>query len=326
MGGSIKETFRFVLPMLAFFATRGALLNPKQIYIVLFLFLVAYVIPVVGSTVMTLSGEGAYMEVYQTGLVRFRGLYSRIHNFAHAMMVFIFFIFMFEEKLRLNKLKSYVLWFIGGCLTLCALYNIYKSGTRTVMLGLSVLVACVLYGKKKYVYILLLSIIVMVVFANSAAVHDLFFDIIDPLQGKMSVDKMGSGRLGGWKEMLLMFLGTPFYLQVIGNGIGNSNWMFFGKEHNDLLALCISLGYIGIIWYFVVLLRMSWDLIIRSSLAFSSKMFFLGFVTSVVLMNCASNSYLTRFDLSQYFFVICGIFYSSRNIQQSYLTAKNVAL
>ena len=44
------------------------------------------------------------------------------------------------------------------------------------------------------------------------------------------------------------------------------------------------------------------------------KYIYLGFLFAVLGMNFASNSYISRFELAQYFFFTMGIFYAIRDV------------
>lgn len=311
-GGAIKDSIRFLLPVIMFFAAKGTLTDEKRIKIFIFILLTAYLIPILGSSFLIGSGKSVSMEVYWTGLVRYKGLYMRIHNLAHSMMIYVVFFLIFtsfntEAKQNIRQRMTLA---IGFGLTICALFNIYKSAVRTVILGLLITICGYLLGAKKYRYLFCLGLILVISLFYSDAVLNMFFDIIDPLLGRRSMESMGSGRVGMWSQILDTFLKQPFENQLFGLGMGEVYRGSFGGEHSDWLSLMTNLGYVGLLFYILIYSKIFNDIVLKSNLACRHKIFFSGFLLAVIFVNFASNSYLSRFDMSQYFFLLLAIFYN----------------
>lgn len=111
-------------------------------------------------------------------------------------------------------------------------------------------------------------------------------------------------------------------------GIGNESRGTFGGAHSDWLSLFVSLGVIGVLFYSFFLVSLVLD-ILRSPLEKSTKSLYIAFVFSVITMNMASNSYLSRFDLGQFFFLILSTFYGMKNLSltgHSFTTTANSEL
>ncbi len=313
-GASLIQGIRFLLPFMMFYAARGALANHDQIRVLILLLMFSYIIPTVGSAVLIESGQSVAKEIYATGLIRYKGLYTRVHNLAHSMTIFCIFLILYKHMLTIQNIKRLFYLLSGYGLALIALFNIYKSAVRTVMVGLFIFICAYLYSMKKYLALTGLVFAAFVAFLFTESAQTIFFDIIQPLEGDMDASKMGSGRLGGWMNLLNSFFGQSIEIQFLGVGMGNMTKGYMGAEHNDLLALLTNLGYIGFILYFSVIIRMLIDISVVSRLGRESKVLFFGFITATMLMNFASNSYISRFDMGQYFFLICGIFYSLAQI------------
>lgn len=329
-GATLRENFRFSLPFFMYFSARTVLTDKRQIKTMVGLGICGFILPIVGSFLLIMKGQSVSMEVYETGVIRYKGLYLKTHSFAHSMMVFIVLITIFYDTINtslrnyINKicLSSFII------ITAMALFNIYKSVTRTVFLGLGLFVSIYLAGRRKYILLFSLAGLAVLKLVTSSRVQELFFDIINPLTGKGSWRLMGSGRLGGWHDILYGFLNAPIEYFFLGVGIGNESRGTFGGAHSDWLSLFVSLGVIGVLFYSFFLVSLVLD-ILRSPLEKSTKSLYIAFVFSVITMNMASNSYLSRFDLGQFFFLILSTFYGMKNLSltgHSFTTTANSEL
>ena len=127
---------------------------------------------------------------------------------------------------------------------------------------------------------------------------------------------MGSGRLGLWQDALNEFSSLPFERLFLGIGLGKEILIsaeYFGASHSDLIALLLSLGIIGTILYFLIISCLIAE-VLTSNCDRVIKFTFCGFLLAVLAMNFGSNSYLSRFQLSQYFFFIMGTYHMFKNI------------
>ena len=156
----------------------------------------------------------------------------------------------------------------------------------------------------------------VVLFVTSSQMQTIFFDVIEPLQGKQDMANIGSGRIGIWTDAISQFRGLPFERCLLGIGLGNEtlySHSFFGASHNDLIALLLSIGIIGLLLYLWIIGIFAFD-ILRSDIPRVTKYTYLGFLCAVSAMNFASNSYISRVPMAQYFFFIMGTFYAFRDL------------
>ena len=77
-----------------------------------------------------------------------------------------------------------------------------------------------------------------------------------------------------------------------------------------------TLGILGLLLYTFILGNIVYD-ISTSNLDRELKYSYLALIIAVIFMNFASNSYLSRFELNQFFFFIIGIFYALRDLHVS---------
>ena len=312
-GSNLQETIRFLLPFVIFFAVRSALTSKDQVKLLAFLIILSFIIPIIGSSLLILMKKSLYLTVYQTGIDRYSGMYLKIHTLAHCMLIFFFIAAIYQRlgfRLPIKEKYINILFFF---LSILALFNLYKSVTRTVWIGLIVFSSFYLIGKRKYLILLLCGSGLFFIVLLSSQLQSMLFDIIQPLQGQGQISNIGSGRLGGWTGMVMSFLNEPLEMQFLGLGIGSEVKSFFGGSHNDLMSLLISLGYLGLSMYLLIYVFVVFD-IIKSKIDRVMKFIFLGIVFSVITMNFGSNSYLSRFELGQYFYLIIALFYILDNL------------
>jgi O-antigen ligase len=309
LGSYIRETSRLFLPFAVFLCVRTTITEKKQIITLLSLTILSYIIPLFGSAWLIMLGQSVGKTIYQTGLDRYEGLYLKIHAFSHSMFIFLFSFLLYltlnKEELKGRRLFILFLYF----LSLLAIFNLFKSYTRNVWIGLFILLTFFLAGRKNYIILAGLLICVIVVAMTSSSFHTIFFDIIEPISGERNLNAMGAGRLGMWTHILQKFSDLPIGNKLVGIGIGIRGSGFeIARGHNDFLSLLYTTGIIGLFLYLIILFRIGYDMI-RSCMDKQLKYLFLGFLCAVIFMNLASNSYLSRIELGQYFWLIVGFFY-----------------
>lgn len=184
------------------------------------------------------------------------------------------------------------------------------SGTRTVMIGLLLFLFFYFYFTKNYKFIFVILPILFYKLFTSGAFQKLFFDVLMPLEGTGTIDSIGSGRLGGWSQIVNNLLEAPLVYQLFG--FGYSSFLFdTGKAHNDFLDLFICTGIIGSILYLLMLVSF-----FRNFSSYTSdlklKAIAISFLISIFAMNFASNSYITRFEMVQYFMLAIAILYNMK--------------
>ena len=309
VGSSIRESIRLVLPIFILFAVRAIVKNEKQIITLLLLSIISYIIPLIGSAWLILLGKSIGKTIYQTGLVRYEGMYLKIHTLAHCMFIFLF-IFLYYLTLCKEKLKTRRgLLFFLLFLCICSLFCLFKSYTRNVWIGLFILLIFYFIGRRNYIVLIGIVIGAIAVIVMSEQVQTYFFDIIEPLRGEREIRHLGAGRFGMWTKIIHDFGKLPFEMKLLGVGIGAVYQGFeISRGHNDFISLLYTAGIMGLIIYVMFLLVMLYD-ILKSRLETSIKYLFLGFLTAVIFMNMASNSYLSRIEIGQYFYFIIGTFY-----------------
>jgi hypothetical protein len=309
-GSSLEGIAVQIFPFTVFFAIRAARLNYKQNLIILNCILLGYLIPIFGSAFFIATGRTLYETSFWTNLERYSGLYLKIHTMAHSMFLYIvsFSIFYYFYKNSEVKYKMLIYLYYGA--GVLSIFNIYKSFTRTVYIGLYAYLMIYLVGLRRYLAVGISMILTLIVISQSTQIEIIFFDIYDYFAGRQPVETVGSGRIGLWEDSIQKFTEYDFERKFLGTGFGRGDIV-----HNDILALMSTSGIIGLILYLSILAG-AFHKIFKSKRDRQIKIVYLAFVATVLLMNLVSNSYLSRFEAQQTFFFLLGIFFGLKDQQK----------
>ena len=313
-GSNLREIARVVFPFVVFFAIEALVTNRNQAEMLIKIFIIGLSLTILINffEIAILGKSGEIFRGYGQSVIRYGGLTGGEHTLAHMMSVFWFTFFLCSifnfDMIKKRKICWYVL-------LIMSLYCIYKSYTRTVFLGLVIFILVYSYGlgKKKFITCLLIIISVVLIFKGILFVA--FGDVKEALKYK-EYYKAGSGRIKIWTTELNKFEKFSFDRKILGIGLGYEKFYtrfkkeryFIARSHNDFLGLLMTLGIIGFLLYIAILALCLRD-VINSSLETRGKFFFFGFLISIIFMNFISNSYLSRVQLSQVFWMFMGLFY-----------------
>lgn len=311
-GSSAREIGRLILPFCFFFLARSFVDNDQKLRNIAIFSVLGFLVPAIASSTLIGLGESLWKVNYWTGLPRYEGVYSGPHSLGHNMALCIVFLsiwnyFQVQQPERL--LRSNLLFF---CLGFVCLFAIFKSYTRTVYVAFACFTGVYLLGRKMYWALAICMLVAVVIVVSSTTFQTIFWDVIQPLTGETeAIGKMGSGRIGGWSFILNQFWAHPLVLQIRGIGITSKATITagaqFGGSHNDMLAMLVCFGYLGISLYFCIFFVL-FARAIRYRKCLWLKGIIIGFFVMVVIANLLSNSYLTRFELGQSFFLLTGSF------------------
>ncbi|MFL6623386.1 MAG: O-antigen ligase family protein [Sulfurifustaceae bacterium] len=327
---SFKELGKFILPFLTYIVAKSIIADREQYKTLVFIMIVGFILPVMVTAGMTATGHGAEWVNYWTGEPRYQGVYSGPHNMAHNM-TFLLILCGIYVVLSLNGQRKLVMSMPTKCLlavlSLAALYSLYESGVRTPLVGLIVFVAILMYFMNKRLLVIggIAAVVVGAIFSFQLKEHFYYESIMFERTGHVEEDELASGRPRLWKQNLDEFSRMPIDRQLAGVGIGNSvenahsDLQKIVESHNDLLEVLIQTGVVGFAIFFALnatLLRA----ILR--LRGHEKHLFLAVFAAVLVMNFASNSYVSRFGLAQmYYFIMAYIELSRIRQMESAATA-----
>ena len=123
-------------------------------------------------------------------------------------------------------------------------------------------------------------------------------------EGEWGQDKLGSGRIGLWTNTLKGFGNLPIDKILAGNGIGNREEGLSGRNldtHSDILGILEETGLVGFVLYMLLQI-----FIFKRIYAMQDqvKYLYLAMFVAIFFMNLVSNSYISRFGMAQFFYLI----------------------
>jgi O-antigen ligase len=258
-------------------------------------------------------GSGVYKINYWTGAPRYEGVYAGPHDMGHNMaFLIILATFYFLAAARDTKGSKPTcgtgkkIFLVMQCAA--ALFLVYQSAVRTVLVGLAVFAAILMtsYRRRNIAILVVLAVASFMLLSIEPVKKHLF---PEAAQSERDLDwdasKYGSARPQLWGDHIERFLMMPIDRQLAGVGIGNNaqsggDWLSL-DTHNDFLHVLVYTGYVG----FILFLALNVALLRRVfGLPNQERYPFLALFGAVMVMNIASNSYVSRFGLAQMYYIL----------------------
>lgn len=311
-GSYVSELAKLLIPMLGYIVAKNVIPDRQEYRRLLVWIIVGFSIPAFVSAALILLGSPAavYNEMYQTGLLRWRGAYDGAHNFGHSMTLFMMTLVLYfmlkstgkdERQISSSRVENAVL----GCLGTIALYCLYMSQVRSAVLGLLIFLGVLgfLHNRKALLLGGAALAIVAVVTAASwipALLHEF---APDRRGGQPELMELGSGRPARWANDMALYARLPLDQKLAGIGIGVDEGPKGSSVggHSDWLRILWDTGLIGLA-LFVCLQILIFRTILR--MHGTQRHVFLAIFAAVNVMMLVSNSYTLRIHVSQLYYVI----------------------
>ena len=306
---SLVGVSRYILPIFDFIVICNLIKSKKDMETLLICTYCCYIIPIVCSSLLILSGMSIGKTIYWTGLARYQGIYANIHNMAHSMTLYFFIALTYFHirDFKSTRGKNFFI-ILTAIITLLALYCLLKSYVRTAFVALFLMMIVYL----KYYSKILLSLFIMLTIVIGSINYDkimvVFFDVADAVGHEESIEKAGSGRPQIWKYNIdiLNQGGIVAWIAGVGFRGGSSGSQYFSSinSHNDYLDLVMQSGLVGLLLYIILTV-----LLYKRSFKLPNRYrgIFQGILVYAVTANMLSNSLIDRFGLAQLFFMLMGI-------------------
>lgn len=321
-GSEYRDIVRAVIPFLPFFLVIAAVREPLQVRMLFGALVIGYLLPIIGSTLLILLGKS---DVMVTGsmLERQAGLSSGVHTTGHLMLFFSFLFglyqIVFKDKKRLYQILLFVL-------LLGSLFCMYKTYTRTTMLGGLLFWSSYIWFIRRRWFMPFVALLLVIGLLKSADVQSMVMQ-----KGyhskQVDINSASSGREWLWKHNLKLFSELPFESQLLGVGLGREAKPYPGRmnvmwagSHNDYLSLLVTVGVIGLLLYLLMYGVMLLDLMLTSWNR-DLRYFMLSVIGPVLVMNLVSNSYIVRTQMAQLFWFLIGLLYVCRELDKRPVTA-----
>ena len=310
-----RELVKWVAPYLTYLVAGKILHNRQQYLQMLMLVLVGHVIPIVVSAVAIFFDMkfAIYATVGAHQLTKYEGVYANSANMSLSMTLFIVSGVVYAAVARsyLGETKKLKLWEVlsFALVSLLALYCLFIGPSRTAQLGLIIFFASYYYQVDKKKLLVAGAVLAVFVLIMSPFLKMQYYDVIEAQQGERPIEQMASGRPYFWAHNLSLFAKASPDRWIAGVGIGNLTELgsfdrgdeSFWSSHNDLLAVLIHTGVVGMLIFVVLQV-----VILKKILALEGpeKAAFLALFVATVAMNFGSNSFLSRFALAQLYFLL----------------------
>ena len=311
-----KTYVKWVLPLITFMILKRGIHSEVQYRNLVGLMIVGFSVPVVLSVVLIAKGLQLSKVVYATGVERFHGAYATIHDMGHSMTLLFVSMTIFilvsntvsaKRTKTLTTTRNLFFVFMG----LMAFYCLYKAQVRTAYLGIFIFIVVFLYQYSKKMLLLFTGLFIGSLIVFGAIYYAVFFDVVSAVRGEKNIGTAGSGRIEMWENNWEIYSSLPIHRKFMGVGIGNKYGTATWKDpdirghvvdsHNDWFQVFIATGPVGFI-LMVGIYASLYSSILR--IPGRERCAYVALFVSVVAMNAVSNSYFTRFALSQMFYML----------------------
>lgn len=302
-GSEFRYVAITVLPFLLFFSVRTFITDFKQIRTLLIVIYISFLIPIALSTFFILAGRNIPVIEYWNELPRHAGVFAGSHTLSYTMLLVSFFFCILHH---VYQFKNIVYQFCVNVFLLLSIYCLYQSHTRTAIIGLIIFWLIYLFGNKKNLFF----IVIIFGIAIGVLFHNHIQTLIWKTPEDQDIERATSGRTAMFENNIKLFIDSNLLKKLIGHGITHESRYGF---HNDFMRLLISSGLIGLFLYLSLLFYFLLDIFMCKDK--KTKYLFGAILISVAAMNFGSNGFVFRIELSQYFWLIVGIFYNLQKIR-----------
>lgn len=306
----VNDVAKLIIPLWTFTVAKNVIKSRSQFLNLILIILIGFSIPLMLSSALIITGNGLEEINYWTGIPRYKGVYENPHNMGHNMAFAIMLVvtyLSFRNTATDSKQQKLSIWIklLFALLTLSAIFNLYNCSVRTVMLGLVIFfVVYLFFFNKKILLFGMVGILVLGILFSPLIVPRFFNDFVMVSEGKWEKDKLGSGRIGLWTNTLKGYGNLPIDKILAGNGIGNREEGLSGRNldtHSDILGILEEAGLVGFVLYMLLQI-----FIFKRIYAMQDqvKYLYLAMFVAIFCMNFVSNSYISRFGMAQFFYLI----------------------
>ena len=302
-GSEIRMVTIAVLPFLAFFSVRIFIKESKLLKILLIAIYFGFFIPTAWSTFNIATGRNIPVVEFWNQLPRHAGAFGGSHTLAYTMILISFF---FCILFQIYPIKNNYFKFITFIFLLNSFYCLFQSNTRTAIIGFMIFWFVYLFGKNKILFFGFIIVTIFLAIVFQAHIKSLIWKTPE----EHNLERATSGRVSMLKNNLKLFIDSDLTKKLVGYGLSEKSTYGY---HNDFMRILISLGLLGITLYLILLFYVFFDIFLCQDKMI--KYLFGAIIISVTAMNFGSNGFIFRFELSQYYWLIIGIFYNINELR-----------
>jgi len=306
-GSNFNSLVEILFPFIGYFTAKTFVKEYSRVKLIFLAFVVGYFIPIIGSAILMLFKLSVSYEVYGSGALRQHGLYVGFHTAAHSMVLFSF---LYASFLTFKHSTRTIFQYAVHSVFLLSIYCLLNTYVRSAMLAFLLFwMVCLIRWKKRFFFLFLFVLIGMGIW-QSSAIQTVFWKA-DTWDRERNIETASSGRTILWSHNLNLFKEMPFYKKILGSGLGTESKRVIGGEdeiwssHNDFIALLMTLGIIGLLFYLFIFTFLILDIILYSNNDGPQSIILAAIVASL-FTSMVTNGYIFRIEASQTFWILMG--------------------
>ena len=302
----IKEYAKLTMPFVYYAFARLVVIDKKQIDYVFKLYSFSFAIPIILSSIYIILGKNIQLVEWVSKVPRHAGVYSNSHTLAYQMLIFSF-IFCYNYFVNPNRTKNFKL--VNLIILMISLFCLYKSHTRTALVGIVIFWSIFLFGFNKKYFLYTAIIVGILGVAYGSTINKIFLKDTKNVSIKVAT----SGRSDLWNKYLDEYINSSIPEKLLGKGIG---WKFDGPGfHSDWLRLLVQNGIFGSFLFFLMVMSIAYDIYLVKKI--SIKYFYLGIILTMIVIMLGSNNFVSFFDVSIFIWIFIGLFYNTEKYLNS---------
>ncbi len=305
-GSQFKSIPELILPFVGYIAARYFAQDLKSVIMIFVSLLAGYLIPIIGSAILIFYDLSVSYIVYGSGAIRQHGMYNGFHQAAHSLVLFSYiYSFFLVNEISISKAYRYS----SHGLFIISIYCLWNTYVRSGILSIIIFWGNFLFRWNKKVALSICMLVVCLCIWKISSIESIFWKA-DTWDREKNIETASSGRTEIWAHNLEIFMNSPLYTKILGNGLGNEAEFFVQKEdviwsaHNDYLSILMLLGLAGLLIYlsiyFLLLIK-----IINSKKNLIQSML-LSMIVASLFTSMITNGYTFRFEAHQTFWIIVG--------------------
>lgn len=254
----LNYAIKLSLPVLVYFFLRVFIKNKSDFVGLLTTFLISCIFPISFLLVGLSGGEyftegryaGAYADVFNNAFYLSIGIITLLYHYVLNRS--------YSNTLKVRN--SYVV--LGLLIVVMGLWVIKHIATVIVLLFVLAVFIYIVFRRHKgaAIFLVMLSLVFIVTTGDkfySEVLNTRIEKEVEVIEGSRGITQGMHGRMSRWTWLSGEFRASPIYSQLFGfpYNMKYSNHMVGITPHNDFLRILFFTGYLGLLFYLLILVR-----------------------------------------------------------------------
>ena len=308
-GSDLRNVIELIIALSFYFFGRTFVRDQKSGQLLITVMIIGNILPITTSAVMMFFDVSKSYVQYGMSMERKLGIFGGIHTAAHTM---IFFSYIYALFLTFKSNTNSVLSYIANSIFILTIYTVWNTYVRSAFFGMLSFWMFYLFFFKKRNFVIVLIILIGLGTWKLSTVDSIFWQA-DARGRERNLETASSGRTEIWKHQIKLFAKMPFYLQIMGNGLGSESKSSKTRiaddkiwaSHNDFLSLLMTLGVAGLLLYCTVIISVIWEILFLSNQR-HAKITYLAIIISFMSTAMITNAGINRFEIHHIFWLLLG--------------------